>query len=226
MKNIFKYKYVFIIVLILGIGTVFAYSYNASDVGYTPTDSSWSVTNVQSATDSLYLSITRKNPIGEIIAYMGNTPPEYFLECDGTVYNISDYPYLAEQIKNEFGSYNKFGGNGTTTFAVPDLRGEFLRGRGINGHNNQGSGLDAGSHQDSSEISISTYSDRIYHYAKASSNRKGTYIGNGDSRFYVQGWITASNTMNDGFNNASNDLAPIETIRPTNTSVLYAIRYE
>ena len=54
MKNIFKYKYVFIIVLILGIGTVFAYSYNASDVGYTPTDTEWNVEKVDDALDYLY----------------------------------------------------------------------------------------------------------------------------------------------------------------------------
>ncbi len=54
MKNIFKYKYVFIIVLILGIGTVLAYSYNASDVGYTPTDTEWNVEKVDDAIDYLY----------------------------------------------------------------------------------------------------------------------------------------------------------------------------
>ena len=82
---------------------------------------------------------------------MGNNTPDYFLSCDGTVYNISDYPYLAEHFKTEFGSYNYFGGNGTTTFAVPDLRGEFLRGTGTNSHASQGSGESVGIHQDGTE---------------------------------------------------------------------------
>ena len=139
--------YLLIIFCIATVSSVFAYSYMASNVGYTPADSTWSVENVQGATDSLYFNIKGRNPIGEIINFMGNSTPDYFLSCDGTVYNISDYPYLAEHFKTEFGSYNYFGGNGTTTFAVPDLRGEFLRGTGTNGHSNEGSGADVGVHQ-------------------------------------------------------------------------------
>ena len=67
-------------------------------------------------------------PIGTIIAFMGTTAPQDYLACDGTVYNIADYPRLAQFFTDQFGSANKFGGNGTTTFAVPDLKGEFLRG--------------------------------------------------------------------------------------------------
>jgi len=39
-----------------------------------------------------------------------------WLNCDGTVYNISDYPYLGAILGSSWG------GNGLTTFAVPDLR--------------------------------------------------------------------------------------------------------
>ena len=42
-----------------------------------------------------------------------------WLLCDDTVYNIADYPYLG----NRF--LGKYGGNGITTFANPDLRGRF-----------------------------------------------------------------------------------------------------
>lgn len=44
------------------------------------------------------------------------TVPPYLL-CDGTVYNISSFPYLGARLGATFG------GNGSTTFAVPDLRG-------------------------------------------------------------------------------------------------------
>lgn len=40
-----------------------------------------------------------------------------FLLCDGAVYNFSDYPYLGARLGSSFG------GNGSTTFGVPDLRG-------------------------------------------------------------------------------------------------------
>jgi microcystin-dependent protein len=44
------------------------------------------------------------------------TKPPYLL-CDGSVYNFSDYPYLGQRL------LGKFGGNGITTFAVPDQSG-------------------------------------------------------------------------------------------------------
>lgn len=59
-------------------------------------------------------------PIGTINPYMGTVAPIGWLVCDGTVYNISDYPDLATHIASQFGSVNFFGGDGTITFAVPD----------------------------------------------------------------------------------------------------------
>ena len=55
MKNIFKTKIPYFIlgVLVAITSTVFAYSYLAPDVGFTPTDTTWSVSNVKSALDSL-----------------------------------------------------------------------------------------------------------------------------------------------------------------------------
>lgn len=44
------------------------------------------------------------------------TVPPYLL-CDGTVYNISAYPYLGARLGKSFG------GDGSSTFGVPDLRG-------------------------------------------------------------------------------------------------------
>lgn len=40
-----------------------------------------------------------------------------YLLCDGTVYNVSDFPYVGNKL------LGKFGGNGVTTFATPDLGG-------------------------------------------------------------------------------------------------------
>ncbi len=68
------------------------------------------------------------NPIGTIISYMGLTAPQDYLVCDGAEYNIADYSDLARFFETQFGTSNHFGGDGTTTFAVPDLRNLFLRG--------------------------------------------------------------------------------------------------
>ena len=60
-------------------------------------------------------------PVGHIISHMGNNAPKHYLICDGTEYSITDYPHLAQHFKNEFGSYNYFGGDGINTFCVPEL---------------------------------------------------------------------------------------------------------
>lgn len=67
-------------------------------------------------------------PIGTIISYMGTTAPTDYLVCDGAVYNISEHPDLAAFFATQFGTSNYFGGDGTATFAVPDMRNLFLRG--------------------------------------------------------------------------------------------------
>jgi prepilin-type N-terminal cleavage/methylation domain-containing protein len=60
-------------------------------------------------------------PTGSIISYAAlvtsvNPAPQGFLLCDGTSYYISDYPALGHLLGGIYG------GDGTTTFAVPDLR--------------------------------------------------------------------------------------------------------
>ena len=62
------------------------------------------------------------NPIGSIISYLGNEPPKGYLVCDGKEYQIADHSQLAAFFEKEFGSKNHFGGDGTSTFAVPDFR--------------------------------------------------------------------------------------------------------
>ena len=48
-----------------------------------------------------------------------------WLVCDGTVYNINERPELTN-LFNKIG--NKYGGNGTNTFRVPDLQERYIKG--------------------------------------------------------------------------------------------------
>lgn len=68
------------------------------------------------------------NPIGTVLAYTGVTAPTDYLICDGSTYDIAAYSDLAKFFEVQFGSCNFFGGDGETTFAVPDMRNLFLRG--------------------------------------------------------------------------------------------------
>ena len=70
------------------------------------------------------LANTGFTPVGTVISVMGTTAPNHYLPCNGQVVNISNYPELAHYFEVQFGTKNYFGGNGTTTFGIPDLRGE------------------------------------------------------------------------------------------------------
>ena len=67
-------------------------------------------------------------PPGAIIPFMGLRAPLGYLVCDGAEYEAAAYPALAEYFREQFGAANYFGGDGTATFAVPDMRNLFLRG--------------------------------------------------------------------------------------------------
>lgn len=159
-------------------------------------------------------------PVGEIIAYMGNTPPENYLVCDGAEYNISDYHDLATHFQSEFGSANHFGGDGVTTFAVPDLRGEFLRGSGTNGHEYEGNGGVVGEHQPGTSV------PRI-----AVVPNQPLLIGDGDNVnqfYYVDNKISSDGAKTYNLSVKSTAVSSSTSVRyrvrPTNTSVMYCIK--
>ena len=158
-------------------------------------------------------------PVGTVISVMSNHAPANYLICDGSVYNISAYPELANHFATEFGSKNYFGGDGTTTFAVPDLRGEFLRGAGTNSHENQGNGGAVGEHQDGTEIpnmAINTSANGNIGI-KAVKNNEPNYIEKYDYK--------DTGTAYNMFAGATKDTSTggYITPRPTNTSVLLCI---
>ncbi|MEF8758323.1 MAG: phage tail protein [Candidatus Accumulibacter sp. UW25] len=64
-------------------------------------------------------------PVGAIMAFASALPPTGgFLLCNGQLVKRSDYPALFSVIGTTFGV-----GDGSTTFAIPDLRNQFIRGR-------------------------------------------------------------------------------------------------
>ena len=159
------------------------------------------------------------NPIGTIIAQMGNEAPAGYIKCDGTTYNISKYKQLAEYIKNQFGSYNYFGGDGTTTFAVPDLRGEFLRGTGSNSHTGNGSGASVGTHQDGTQHT---------NISGRNSTFIATHLGTAINCREYDTLMDPTNKARllSSTNGTVDEYAYLRyTSRPTNTSVLYCIKY-
>lgn len=157
-------------------------------------------------------------PIGHIISHMGTAAPKHYLICDGTEYSISNYPYLAEHIKTDFGSYNYFGGDGIDTFAVPDLRNNFIR--GYHGDATVISGdigkVQNGTYIASTQTNVTTNPNAII-------CTYGPYSNSGDEILRTGKFGTVqlqSKTTNGdvrGF---------YYTSRPRNTAVLFCIKYE
>lgn len=163
-------------------------------------------------------------PEGTIIAYYSGSAPTGYLACDGTEYDISQYPKLAELINNTTGSY---GTSTTGKFKVPDLRGEFLRGTGTNSHANQGSGATVGTHQDATE-ELNIRKDINNKLFIESGGNISMITQNVDSDYKIgtstlsagMSYTTGSTTWKQTSSYKNN----IYTSRPTNTSVLYCIK--
>jgi len=62
-------------------------------------------------------------PVGAVMAFATLILPGGWLECNGALISRQTYAALFAAIGTTFGA-----GNGVTTFALPDLRGEFVRG--------------------------------------------------------------------------------------------------
>lgn len=63
-------------------------------------------------------------PVGTVSMFAGETTPDKYLFCDGAAIDRIVYALLFDVIGEVYGS-----GNGTTTFELPDYRGQFLRAR-------------------------------------------------------------------------------------------------
>lgn len=107
-------------------------------------------------------------PAGVFVPYAGETAPAGWLLCDGSAVSRTTYAALFAAIGEAYGT-----GDGSTTFNLPDMRGEFLRGwdngRGIDSgralgsaqsgqnqsHSHSGSAASAGSHSHTASSSSS-----------------------------------------------------------------------
>ena len=72
-------------------------------------------------------------PVGAVFCIAVSAVPSGYLECSGTAVSRSTYAALFAVLTTTYGA-----GNGSTTFNVPDLRGEFVRGY------DHGRGVDSG----------------------------------------------------------------------------------
>jgi microcystin-dependent protein len=88
--------------------------------------------STQIATTAFVINNATSNPPGTILAYAGTTVPTGYLLANGALLNRVNWAPLFAAIGTTYGSTD------STNFAIPDLRGEFLRGL------DNGRGVDSG----------------------------------------------------------------------------------
>lgn len=158
------------------------------------------------------------NPTGTIISFMGMIAPNGYLICDGAELNISDYPNLANHFETQFGTKNHFGGDGSTTFAVPDMRNEFIRGYHCGGEE-QISG-EVGIHQNGTahtRVLINGEKNYLIYYGNE-------VVSTVDGDKAVSSSTLGHRITSESYT-ATAPSTTAYTARPTNIAVLFCIKY-
>jgi len=84
-------------------------------------------TTLNLSSKTVTLPATISLPAGAVMSFAMNSAPAGWLAADGTAVSRSTYAALFAAISTTYGA-----GDGSTTFALPDLRGYFVRGSGTN----------------------------------------------------------------------------------------------
>jgi microcystin-dependent protein len=97
----------------------------AESTTYDNSESGLNADNVQDAVDEVQSSVNNLEtiPSGAVMNFAMPTAPTGWLKADGSDVSRSTYSSLFSAIGTTFGN-----GDGSSTFNLPDLRGEFLRG--------------------------------------------------------------------------------------------------
>ena len=147
-------------------------------------------TNEISAVAAMSVAEGMPTPIGTIVQYDGEIPPADYLLCDGTEYNIGDYPDLSNQIKTNYGSANYYGGDGAKTFSVPNIDNGV---KYIDENSDNQNAIDI-SGQSIQPVKTTDYIHTLWSYTNAASNKyvgkiTATYTNGGATNAYVAIYI-------------------------------------
>jgi phage-related tail fiber protein len=193
-------------------------------VGYEANESGgerkWTYGTLRSALSSQITSANYLVPVGSVMAFPATSNPTGWLKLNGAPLDRTDYPALwayaqasgnivteAVWTATNTGSFST--GNLSTTFRIPDLRGEFVRGwdnsRGVD------SGRGIGVYQSDDFKSHQHITDVLYDRCNATAPGNAVY---GDEAWYPPYTLSLP----------SNYVGGTET-RPRNISLLYCIKF-
>lgn len=159
-------------------------------------------------------NIETLTPVGEIIDWPhSSTPPSQFLECDGSAVSRTTYANLFAAIGTVHGV-----GDGSTTFNLPDRRGEFVRGwdHGRGADPDRASRTDRGDGT-TGDNNATKQSDQYKSHNHAGNFSYGSGSGGAAAAGVTPGYYgpISGNVPSSGGN---------ET-RPRNVNTMYCIRY-
>lgn len=147
--------------------------------------------------------------IATIIIMPVNSVPTGFLECNGAELSRTTYADLFSAIGTTYGA-----GNGSTTFNIPDLRGEFIR------------GFDNGRGVDNGRV-LGSFQNHSFEQHDHQVNQKGDRVVQ-TSRPIIEDGTTYQAEHSTGYQAYRNYLTSIEggnETRPRNVAMMYCIKY-
>jgi microcystin-dependent protein len=137
-------------------------------------------------------------PIGSVFYFASSTRPDGYLVCNGATLSRTTYSTLFSIIGVTFGV-----GDGSTTFTLPDLRGEFIRGW------DAGKGIDIGRVFGSSQAS--TRINTVWSSPLVGDNFESEDTAGTQTRYSAEGPFTGTKNL--------------QQIRPRNVALLPCIKY-
>ena len=125
---------------------------------------------------------------GQVAYFPLDDAPTGWLKADGSAVSRTTYSALYAVIGTAFGS-----GDGSTTFNLPDLRAEFIRGL------DSGRGVDSGRVLGSVQTSsVGSHTHDFYDVYAVAGDTKGNYNINGGVPTYPGGWGGSAGAANSG----------------------------
>lgn len=161
-------------------------------------------------------------PTGTIAYFSLASAPSGWLKANGATISRTTYSALYTAIEDTYGA-----GDGSTTFEIPDLRGEFIRslddGRGIDGSRTLGSTQSAANEQHGHYVGTGGFASGGGGYGGATASLNVTGYNNGMISFYRYGgantyvYPTNSDALKAQYDGSEG--------RPRNLALLACIKY-
>jgi microcystin-dependent protein len=159
-------------------------------------------------------------PVGSVQYFAMSTPPPGWLVADGSAVSRTTYSSLFTAIGTTYGA-----GDTTTTFNLPDLKGQFLR-----GWNSTGTGCDASRVFGSTQQDSIECHQHVFPWGEnstgqfgqtATGGKKGIATGQDFDNFW---WYTNNGTNYDGVLNPAGVIG--NETRPVNVAMLPCIKWQ